>query len=89
MYHIVFNPPKNEETASRLVEEPGGIEVNMHAKLILYHRFSRDLISCYTSITKSFNADQPLKDLFGQGQRIFLFRVVAVVKTFPNIGYLT
>lgn len=69
VYHLLFNPPKSTEIASRLVEEPGGIEVNMHANLTQYHRHSRDLLSCYSSAMKSFNIDQPLKDLFEQGER--------------------
>ena len=78
MYHLVFNPPKSEEVASRLTEEAGGVEENMVAGLALYHRHSEALLSCYSTVTKTFNADQPIADLSAQGdmigkERPFLF----------------
>ena len=68
VYHLVFNPPQSEEVASRLVEEPGGIQANLHSKLELYHRNCTSLLSCYNGVCKTFNADQPIEDLFSQGQ---------------------
>ena len=70
VYHLVFNPPKSEEVASRLTEEAGGVEENMVAGLALYHRHSEALLSCYSIIAKTFNADQPIADLSAQGDRI-------------------
>ena len=37
VYHLTFAPPSNLEVESRLKEEDGGVEVNMHAKLKHYH----------------------------------------------------
>ena len=78
VYHLVFNPPKSEEVASRLTEEAGGMKENMVAGLTLYHRHSEALLSCYSTVTKTFNADQPIADLSAQGdmidkERPFLF----------------
>lgn len=67
VYHLVFNPPPSAEVASRLVQEPGGEEVNLRRKLELYHRHSADLLVCYASVAKKFNADQPLSDILSQG----------------------
>lgn len=68
VYHLVFAPPKTEEVADRLVEEPGGIQKNVHDLLELYHRNNSALLSCYTNLAKNFNADQPIEDLFDQGE---------------------
>jgi len=55
----------------RLVEEPGGKEANMDVPLQHYHRHRDDLLRCYTSILKTFNADQPIDDLFDQGTTMY------------------
>lgn len=68
VYHLVFNPAPNTEIADRLVKEPGGEEINLQHKLVLYHRQSTDLLSCYASVAKKFNADQPLNDILSQVQ---------------------
>lgn len=67
VYHLVFNPPKSEEIASRLIEEPGGVEENMLSNLTLYHRHSQSLLSCYGPVAKTFNVDQPINDIASQG----------------------
>ena len=69
VYHLVFNPPKSADIADRLTEEPGGIDKNMHSKLSHYHRHSNHVLSCYRNVAKKFNADQPIQDLFTQGER--------------------
>lgn len=71
VYHLVFNPPKSEEVASRLIQEPGGVEDNMLSKLSLYHRHSQSLLSCYRSVAKTFNVDQPINDIFSQGTYLY------------------
>ena len=68
MYHLVFAPPKSEEVAARLVEEEGGIAANMHEPLKLHHRHCGGLLTCYNNVLKTFNADQPIEDLFDQGK---------------------
>lgn len=68
VYHVVFAPPKNDEVADRLVEEPGGIQQKVHDPLHLYHRNSSALLSCYNNVSKTFNADQPIEDIFDQGE---------------------
>ena len=68
VYHLVFNPPKSADIADRLTEEPGGIEKNMHSKLTHYHHHSKHVLSCYRSVAKKFNADQPIQDLFTQSE---------------------
>ena len=70
VYHLVFAPPRSDEVADRLVEEPGGIQHNVHDLLELYHRNSSALLSCYTNVAKTFNADQPIEDLFDQGESL-------------------
>ena len=67
MYHLVFAPPKSEEVAARLVEEEGGVEANMLRPLELHRRHGVALLRCYPHVSKSFNADQPIEDLFDQG----------------------
>ena len=37
VYHMTFAPPSSSEVASRLKEEDGGIDANLHAKLHHYH----------------------------------------------------
>jgi len=68
VYHLVFDPPKSEEVVSRLIEEQGGMEGNMITGLTLYHRHSEAVHSCYSTIARTFNADQPIVDLFAQGE---------------------
>ncbi len=68
VYHLVFAPPKSKEVANRLVEQPGGLEENMTTPLVLYHRNSTPLLSCYSNILKQFNCDQPINDLFAQSK---------------------
>ena len=53
--------------AGRLVEEEGGIQANLHSPLELYHRHNDSLLSSYSSVHKTFNADQPIDDLVSQG----------------------
>lgn len=67
VYHLIFNPAPNAEIADRLVKEAGGEEANLMCKLELYHRHSKDLLACYGSVAKKFNADQPLNDILSQG----------------------
>lgn len=67
VYHLVFAPPRSNEVTSRLIEEPGGIELNVHSPLESYHRENASLLSCYTNVSRTFNADQPIEDLFDQG----------------------
>ena len=67
IYHVVFAPPKNSEVAMRLELEPGGLEENVQKPLNLYHRETFALLSCYSDVSKSFNADQPIGDLFAHG----------------------
>ena len=67
VYHLLFNPPRSENVAGRLVEEEGGIQANLHAPLELYHRHNNSLLSSYSSVHKTFNADQPIDDLVSQG----------------------
>jgi len=68
VYHLVFDPPKSEEVVSRLTEEQGGMEGNMITGLTLYHRHTEAVHSCYSTIARTFNADQPIVDLFAQGE---------------------
>lgn len=51
-----------------MVEEPGGIQSKVYDALDLYHRNSTGLLSCYSNVSKTFNADQPIEDLFDQGE---------------------
>ena len=76
MYHLVFAPPKSAEVADRLVEEPGGVEENMNKPLAFHHRHSMALGSTYSAVSKTFNADQPIEDLFDQGKVIPNTRMV-------------
>ena len=69
MYHLVFSPPTSENVASRLVEEEGGASVNLHTPLTLYHRHTQSLLSAFPTISKTFDADQPIGDLVTQGQQ--------------------
>ena len=70
VYHMVFNQPSDPDILARLQEEEGGSSVNMHQRLRQYHSNSQSVLSCYTKISKAFNADQPLKDLVTQGSSL-------------------
>ena len=50
-------------------------------KLTLYHRHHDDLLDCYSSVCKSFNADQPLKDLSEEGVCVCVCVCVCVEKS--------
>lgn len=71
VYHLVFAPPESEDVVNRLVEEPGGIEENVRRPLDSYHRDTDSLLTCYSRVSKLFNADQPIQDLFDQGIEFF------------------
>ena len=66
VYHTVFNPPSDSAVTARLIEEPGGIEHNMYKRLKCYHANWSSISKCYKHIARSFEADQPEKDLVAQ-----------------------
>ncbi len=66
VYHLLFHPPDSSDIASRLIEEPNGKQAMMEG-LDHYHRYSSPLLDCYSTVSKTFNADQPLDDLFEEG----------------------
>lgn len=85
VYHMVFDPPRSQEVAARLVsegegegEEGGGGDGGMRERLRAYHRQCGPTLSCYASITKRFNADQPLNDILDQGEGVRLWGCEAV-----------
>ncbi len=79
----MFAPPKSAEVAGRLVEEEGGVEENMHQPLALYHRHHSAILSAYTSVSKTFNADQPMDDLFDQSEWLTGLMVVQLYLDVP------
>ena len=89
IYHLVFDPPKSADVADRLIEEPGGVEKNMHSKLSHYHRHSRDLLSSYRSVTKNFNADQPIRDLIVQSECAYPISHALPLTNWPALQHNT
>ncbi len=68
VYHVQYCLPSSTEVAKRLTVEPGGLEL-MKKRLSEYHRHSPSLLNCYSNVSKSFNVDQPLGDIFEEGNR--------------------
>ncbi len=69
MYHTTFDYPSNPEVERRLVEPPEGCsEESMVDRLVVYHRHTQGLQTCYEKLYKSVNADQPTADVFSQGK---------------------
>lgn len=64
----MFKPPTDATVASRLIEEAGGVEHNMHKRLQYYNLHSTGIEACYRNVcNQSFDADQPDTDLAEQG----------------------
>ena len=69
VYHTTFDFPSNPDVERRLVEPPEGCsEESMVERLVVYHRHTLGLRSCYDKISKDVNADQPTADVLSQGE---------------------
>lgn len=85
VYHMTFAPPSTSEVASRLKEEDGGIDINLHAKLHHYHEHHKDLLPCYKGMTATINADQPITDVFSQVLTFLQTRFRSAAPVTPHI----
>ncbi len=70
VYHLVFKPPTDPSTASRVIQEAGGVEHNMLKGFKCYAANSSGIVECYKPVcNRFFDADQPDSDLMVQGNK--------------------
>ena len=67
VYHTTFDWPTNSEVEKRLQPVEGYSEDELVDQLVVYHRHLDGIKQCYSSMSKTVNADQPKADVFSQG----------------------
>ncbi|CAF2576932.1 unnamed protein product [Rotaria sp. Silwood2] len=66
IYHITWNIPNSRDVQERLIQLEENSEKIMGLRLKEYRRNIDGIKDCFKSILRSFNADQPLNDVYSQ-----------------------
>lgn len=64
IYHLVFDPPTDDEVQERLAESPGNSESEIRQRIREFDSRIIELAPCYANVGSAVNADQPVADVF-------------------------